>query len=223
MIETRTPSLTALFTARSAARAAARRAVHGPAPYGEAMQGSTPRELGPAGAQALLVEVFEPSTDRLAHSLGVGRRAEHVARALGLPDLLVTAAYLHDIGYAAAARDTGLHQLDGARYLRRLGASDALTSLVAHHTSALTEAGERHLDAHLRGEFPPPTDSELLDLLTYCDMTTSATGRTVTIDERLDCIYDRYAPGHLVARSIHSAEPQLRRIVSTVEERMRLR
>ncbi len=217
MMHTSTPSLTALFTGRRAAR----RAVHGPPAYGEPMHGTTPRDLGPAGARALLAEVFEPSTDRLAHSLGVGRRAERVARVLGRSDLLVSAAYLHDIGYAAAARDTGLHQLDGARYLRRLGAPDELTSLVAHHTSALVEAGERHLDAHLRGEFPVPTDSDLLDLLTYCDMTTSAQGRPVTVDERLDCIYDRYAPGHLVSRSIHRAEPQLRRLVSAVDERLR--
>ncbi|MGW2090917.1 HD domain-containing protein [Promicromonospora sukumoe] len=217
MMQTTTPSLTALFTGRRAAR----RAAHGDAAYGETVHRTAARDLGPKGARALLAEVFEPSTDRLAHSLGVGRRAEQVARALGRPELLVSAAYLHDIGYAAAARDTGLHQLDGARYLRRLGAPDELTSLVAHHTSALVEAGERHLDTRLRGEFPPPSDTDLLDLLTYCDMTTSATGRAVGVDERLECIYDRYAPGHLVSRSIHRAEPQLRRLVSAVEERLR--
>lgn len=210
-MQTRTPFPTTSLVAR--------RAVRGPALYGEPMHGTTPRELGPAGAQALLAELFEPGSDRLAHSIGVGRRAEHVARALGQPELLVSAAYLHDIGYAAAACDTGLHQLDGARYLRGLGASADLTGLVAHHTAATVEAAERGLDVALRREFPVAS-GELLDLLTYCDMTTSARGEAVTVDERFERIYDRYPPSHLVSRSMQHAEPGLRRIVSGIEHRL---
>jgi putative nucleotidyltransferase with HDIG domain len=210
-MQTGTPTPTTSLTAR--------RAVRGPAIYGEPMHGTTPWKLDPAGAQALLTELFEPGADRLAHSIGVGRRAEHVARALGRPDLLVSAAYLHDIGYAVAARDTGLHQLDGARYLRTLGAPAALTALVAHHTAATVEAAERGLDTVLRREFPAPS-GELLDLLTYCDMTTSARGETVTVDERFDRIYDRYPPGHLVSRSMRHAEPWLRRTVTGIERRL---
>jgi putative nucleotidyltransferase with HDIG domain len=210
-MQTRTPSLTTYVVARRAAR--------GGALYGEPMHGTTPRELGSAGAQALLTELFEPGADRLAHSIGVGRRAEHVARVLGQPELLVSAAYLHDIGYAAAACDTGLHQLDGARYLRTLGASGDLTGLVAHHTAATVEAAERGLDVALRREFPAPS-GELLDLLTYCDMTTSARGEAVTVDERFERIYDRYPPDHLVSRSMQHAEPGLRRTVSGIERRL---
>lgn len=198
---------------------ATRRAVPGPALYREPMHGTTPWELDPAGAQALLSELFEPGSDRLAHSIGVGRCAEHVMRALGGPDLLVAAAYLHDIGYAPAARDTGLHQLDGARYLRGLGAPRELTALVAHHTEATVEAAERGLDKALRREFPEPS-GELLNLLTYCDMTTSARGEAVTVDERFERIYDRYPPDHLVSRSMREAEPRLRRLVSGIERRL---
>ncbi|MEU4362840.1 HD domain-containing protein [Promicromonospora sp. NPDC023987] len=213
-MQTSTPSPTTSRTAR--------RAVHDPATYGEPMHGTTPWELDPAGAQALLTEHFEPGADRLAHSIGVGRRAEHVARALGRSELLVSAAYLHDIGYAVAARDTGLHQLDGARYLRALGAPAALTALVAHHTAATVEAAERGLDTALRREFPTPS-GELLDLLTYCDITTSARGEAVTVDERFDHIYDRYPPGHLVSRSMRRAEPGLRRTVTGIERRLERR
>lgn len=196
-----------------------RRAERDRAPYGEPIRGTTPREIDPAGAQAMLSELFDAGADRLAHSLGVGRRAEHVARALDRPQLLVTAAYLHDVGYAAAARDTGLHQLDGARYLRSVGAGPELTSLVAHHTSATVEAGERGLDTTLCQEFPAPP-GELLDLLTYCDITTSARGETVSVDERFAHIYDRYPPGHLVWRSMQHAEPGLRQVVARIERRL---
>lgn len=208
-------------TTRLTTRLTARRAARDAPSYGEPMHGTIPREPGPEGARALLAEAFEPDTDRLAHSLGVGRRAERVGRVLGDPSLLVAAAYLHDIGYAGAARDTGLHQLDGARYLRRIGASDSLTSLVAHHTSATVEAGARGLGATLRREFPPPSDQDLLNLLTYCDMTTSARGDLVTVDERFERIYDRYPADHLVARSMRSAERHLRQVVADVERRIR--
>ena len=36
-------------------------------------------------------------------------------------DVLVAAAYLHDIGCADGVVDSGFHALDGARYLRRYG------------------------------------------------------------------------------------------------------
>jgi putative nucleotidyltransferase with HDIG domain len=218
-VPTRTRSLTTALTGSPAASRSVRRAVRAPALYGEPMHGTTPRELDPAGAQALLTEVFDRGADRLAHSVGVGRRAEYVARVLGSPALLVSAAYLHDIGYATAARDTGLHQLDGARYLRSIGAPAALTGLVAHHTAATVEAALGGLDHALRSEFPEPS-GELLDLLTYCDMTTSARGGAVGVDERFDHIYDRYPADHLVSRSMRHAEPGLRRLVAGVERRL---
>lgn len=66
---------------------------------------------------------------------GLPRRWRHVQAVAGAaveigavagPDLnhLVSAAWLHDIGYASVAIDTGFHPLDGARYLARLGVHD---------------------------------------------------------------------------------------------------
>jgi hypothetical protein len=53
---------------------------------------------------------------------------------------------LHDIGYAPGLAVTGLHAQDGARYLRDAQHADAmLCRLVAHHTCASVEAGERGL------------------------------------------------------------------------------
>ena len=67
-------------------------------------------------AQALLQE---PLPRRWAHVQGVAARARSLAPVLGADaDLLQAAAWLHDIGYAPALSLTGLHALDGARYLR---------------------------------------------------------------------------------------------------------
>lgn len=50
-------------------------------------------------------------------------------------DLLVAAAWFHDIGYSPALRDTGFHPLDGARYLASLG-HEREAGRVAHHSGA---------------------------------------------------------------------------------------
>ena len=59
---------------------------------------------------------------RWRHVQSVARRAAWAADRLSLPDQLVTAAWLHDIGYAPGLAVTGFHPLDGARFLRRAGA-----------------------------------------------------------------------------------------------------
>ena len=93
--------------------------------------------------------------ERWRHTIGVARRAEHV-RATVAPDdadVLEAAAWLHDIGYAPASKDTGFHPLDGARYLRVTGWSDRIAGLVGHHSGAVHVAGVKRLAAEL-GRFP---------------------------------------------------------------------
>src|SRR5258708_7014074 len=99
----------------------------------------------------------EPLPRRWAHSQGVGRKAESIADAFdNAADLLVSAAWLHDIGYAPAVATTGFHPLDGARYLRDVvGAENRLCALVAYHSCAHIEARNRGLADELAAEFEP--------------------------------------------------------------------
>ena len=62
-------------------------------------------------------------------------RACSLAAVLGADaDLLEAAAWLHDIGYSPDLAVTGLHALDGARYLRDTKHADTmLCRLVAYH------------------------------------------------------------------------------------------
>ena len=86
-------------------------------------------------AQTLLVD--EP--ERWRHSVGVARQAERLASAVPgatQVQVLIAAAWLHDIGYAKALHDTGFHPLDGALHLRRLKWPDRIAALVAHHSEA---------------------------------------------------------------------------------------
>ena len=61
------------------------------------------------------------------------------------------AAWLHDIGYAPEVATSGVHPLDGARFLAASGVSKRLVGLVAHHSCAAPEAELRGLAAELAG------------------------------------------------------------------------
>jgi len=128
------------------------------------------------GEQLARALLREPLPRRWAHVQGVAGRARGLAPVLGADaDLIEAAAWLHDIGYAPGLAATGLHQLDGARYLREAQHADAmLCRLVAHHSCAIIEAGERGFADVLSSEFDPAPDV-LASVLTCCDMTTSRT------------------------------------------------
>ena len=109
-----------------------------------------------ADSRALAERCLAELPQRWRHVQGVGYRAEHVAEALRLPDrALVAAAWLHDIGYGSAVADTGFHPLDGARFLRGIGAGDRIARLVAHHSCAVYEARVRGFEQDLLAEFGP--------------------------------------------------------------------
>jgi predicted hydrolase (HD superfamily) len=168
-------------------------------------------------AQALLQESLPR---RWAHVQGVGARARSLTPVLGADaELLEAAARLHDIGYAPDLAVTGLHALDGARYLRDAQHADTmLCRLVAHHSYAILEAEDRGLADVLDLEFEP-APYVLSSVLTCCDMTTSPDGELVPVEGRLDEIHHRYGRGHLVSRSIQRATPMILRAVEQVHGR----
>jgi hypothetical protein len=145
---------------------------------------------------------------RWAHSQGVARKAELVAHLFGGDaSTLVSAAWLHDVGYAPDLVVTGMHQLDGARYLRDVAhAGDLVCRLVAHHSCAAIEARNRGLSEQLADEFLP-VEGLIADALTYADMTTTPVGEPTEVEHRLAEILARYGDGDLVAESIREASP----------------
>jgi HD domain len=157
---------------------------------------------------------------RWAHVQGVAAQARSLAPTIGIgADLLEAAAWLHDIGYLPELACTGLHGLDGARYLRDVQHADPmLCRLVAHHSCAVIEADERGLADLLRREFDP-APQPLADALTFCDMTTSPDGEQVGVTRRLAEIHHRYGSSHLVSRSICRATPLILQAVDHVHAR----
>ncbi|MGQ0842792.1 MAG: HD domain-containing protein [Sporichthyaceae bacterium] len=154
---------------------------------------------------------------RWSHVVAVAAKAEVVAERLDLPpELLVSAAWLHDIGYAPELAATGFHPLDGARWLRDHQVDDRVVALVAHHSCATLEADVRGLDSDLRAEFPLES-GVLLDALAFCDMTTGPDGQSLPVGQRLSEIRSRYGAQHPVTRFIDSAEPLIRSAVDRTE------
>lgn len=154
---------------------------------------------------------------RWSHVVGVAVQARLLARVLGDDaELLIAAAWLHDVGYAQDLVDTGFHPLDGARFLRRLAAPERLASLVAHHTGALHEAELRDLAGPLLTEFPREV-SAAADALWYVDLTTGPDGERVSVEERTAEIERRYGPQHVVTQFVREARPELLAAVRRAE------
>lgn len=162
-----------------------------------------------------LVDSFEDllsllDDDRRAHSLAVGRKVESEARRVrpSVRAELVVAAVLHDIGYAHP--DTGLHAVDGARFVAAEGFSPVVSNLVAHHTASTYEAAERGVDLRVYAAFRVIQDlGNAHAVLWWADMTTGPQGQDVTVEERLDEICSRYGPGDVVTRFIEQARQVL--------------
>jgi hypothetical protein len=158
----------------------------------------------------------------------LGRRLRHVERVAELAsriapvfgdegDLLIAAAYLHDVGYGPELAMTGFHPLDGARYVQGQGYA-RLASLVAHHSGARIEAGLRGLSDEL-AEFTFE-GSALDEALTYCDMTTGPDGRRVRLEDRVAEINERHGPDSPTTLAINASVPEFEQARAKTERRV---
>ncbi|WP_433787567.1 HD domain-containing protein [Actinomycetospora sp. CA-101289] len=172
-----------------------------------------------ADARALAeLTLGEHLPDRWRHVQSVAREALRIADIGDISrDALTQSAVLHDIGYSPIVARVGFHPLDGARFLAAHQYGERVASLVAHHSSAITEAGLRDvagLDA-FEDEASPTRDA-----LWYCDAVTGPQGERLSPDERWTEIRTRYGAGHVVAQFLEIAEPVLRAAVARTRARM---
>ncbi|MFF4577105.1 HD domain-containing protein [Streptomyces sp. NPDC001389] len=172
------------------------------------------------GAARLAAALLPPLGDRWLHTQAVAERARELAPAVPAAEreLLIAAAWLHDIGYAPALRETGFHPLDGARYLAALDAPARLVGLVAHHSGAVYEAEQRGLAGELA--VYDRADAVLLDALTCADMTTGPAGQRFAFTDRINEILIRYTPGSAVHAAISTATPTLAAAVARTHARL---
>lgn len=169
-----------------------------------------------ARAAALAEELVAPLGRRWLHVRAVAERAAALGPAIvdGDREVLVAAAWLHDIGYAPQIAQTQFHPLDGARYLRDRDWPEDVVNLVAHHSGARFEAAERGLTDEL-AEYPF-IETALSDALSAADLTTGPGGERFTYEQRLAEILSRYPAEHPVHRTWLVAGPVLREVVARV-------
>lgn len=178
------------------------------------------------GPQAEFAERFarrrlgEDPSGRWNHDAAVIARAHEVAATLPERerDVLLTAAALHDLGFAPVARETGFQPLDGARYLARFGFSERICALVANCVSARIEAELRDLSDAYRAY--PDEEGPVRDGLWFCCITTASDGGRIDVDERVDQWPARY-PEPLVVEFAARARGPLRAAVERTERRLR--
>jgi putative nucleotidyltransferase with HDIG domain len=171
-------------------------------------------------ARDMAQRVLGALPQRWRHSIGVARRAEELAATVPCPDLeiLIAAAWLHDIGYAEDVKDTGFHPLDGGRYLAARFWPPRVGALVAHHSGSYFQAEARGLDLQL-GTFPRE-QSAVSDALAYADQTVGPTGDRLAIGERIADMLRRHGPDSVNARVHHVRGPYLLEIADRVERRL---
>jgi HD domain len=157
---------------------------------------------------------------RWAHARGVARQAEQIAPAFPRQEaeVLVASAWLHDIGYASALTVTGLHQLDGARFLVACGVPFRVCALVAHHAGAAAVADLVGLADEL--SMFEDERGPVRDALWYCDMTTGPDGRRMTFDERMAELSERRSADDPVVRALAVNGAERAAAVRRTEERL---
>ena len=155
-------------------------------------------------------------TARWQHTAGVAKRAAELARRLPVDrEVLVAAAWLHDIGYADAARVTGFHPLDGAAYLAVRRWPVRVVGLVAQHSGAEFVAAARGLADALAAY--PDGGGLLSDALTYADQTVGPRGHRVTPGQRRSEMLRRHGPTSWNALVDNVRAPHLRAVADRVE------
>ena len=177
--------------------------------------------VGPVvdGAAAFAAQSLGEESKRWRHSRAVAQRAANLSATVPTEDrqLLVAAAWLHDIGYADQAKDTGFHPVDGARFLVSTGWDPRLAALVAHHSGARFVAAVRGLE-HALAPFPFE-DTPVADALTYADQTVGPDGQSMQLDDRIADVLRRHGPDSPNAR----AHPRRGPYLHVVAGRMRAR
>lgn len=171
-------------------------------------------------AEHVAAELLSDLEGRWLHTRRVATRAAELAASV--PDcdrdLLVVAAWWHDLGYSRELRVTGLHQLDGARYLTEAGYPERLCSLVAHHSAATFEAEERGMAGAL--DEWPREEGPVADALWMSDMTTGPRGEDLDYPDRLDEILKRYSPDSVVSRAMTRARPKIEAAIDRARVRL---
>jgi putative nucleotidyltransferase with HDIG domain len=171
-------------------------------------------------AEGIARDLLSSTPERLRHTVGVAERAGRLAATVEAGDrnVLVAAAWLHDIGYAPELRSSLFHPLDGAIYLAGRGWQPRVCSLVAHHSGAAFVARVCGLQERL--SVFTLEESAVMDALTYADQTVGPNGRPMTSESRMSDMLARHGAVSPSGRAHEQRAPYLRAVAVRVKARL---
>jgi hypothetical protein len=173
-----------------------------------------------------LAHYLDPSLPRYHHILGVVRNMHDLLPRIKISQnwqsLLIDACYLHDIGYSTKLNQYNYHQLDGAIFASKQGYPKCIIATLLFHSCAyegvlysrpdLKEIYVHHLS------LLDDKDRMFIDLVSYCDLHTTATGERTTLRERIDDVAVRYGEEHEVTKIMFANEPIFEEIIGRVNQ-----
>lgn len=164
-----------------------------------------------AAARSLAATMLSSQPRRFRHVEGAARAAAHVAARLPeLPrGILISAAWLHDIGHAPDVERSGFHPLDGAVFLDDGGWDPMIVRLVAHHSHARLLAPYYNVEAELT-QFAPVAGM-LADAVTFADVVAGVDGTGVTVEECINELRSRTGATRAVPEIVREARFRLLR------------
>ena len=156
-------------------------------------------------AQTLAHTLLAEYPCRLDHVGGAAMIAGMAAGALRVEhaDTVIAAAWLHDIGYAAAVARTGFHPLDGALFLAREGWPDPVVFMVAHHSHAAVLAPYYGVHHHMA--LLEHVEGQADDIITFSDLRAGTNGLGADPRDRIDDMRQRHADRTFVPDDIREA------------------
>lgn len=156
-------------------------------------------------ARALAADILRDDPAVHEHSRRTARRAAALAH--GIPSSraadVVSAAWLHDIGYAAPLQRTGFHPLDGALFLMAEDWPERVVRLVAHHGLAVIEAPFYGVGHHM-GVIEAISGVDA-DILISADLSSGLGDPAPSVEGRLEALNRSDAALGLVPEDVRQA------------------
>lgn len=171
-----------------------------------------------------LTQYLDPALPRYHHILGVVNQMENLLPQLSIPEewqlQLLQACYLHDVGYSPKLKIYDYHQIDGAIFTQKNGFPKPIIAAVLFHSCAYEGAIPSRsdlLDIYKQNQaLLDEQDRLFIDLVSYCDLHTSATGKPTTLLERIHDVIKRYGPDHEVSMIMVGNTHHFQKIIKRV-------
>lgn len=175
-----------------------------------------------------LAAYIDPTLPRFHHILGVVRNMESLLTKINIPQkwkpFLIQACYLHDIGYSPKLVHHNYHQLDGAVFAARKAYPKCIIATILFHSCAYEGVVYSRPDIKQIYEdhymLLDEQDRLFIDLVSYCDLHTSANGKNTRLAQRVRNVVERYGETNETSKIMLANVPHFRQIIDRVTKLM---